>query len=194
MKYSQNIILTLLFCFPLWLFAQVEVTYSLEYDTGTEVYTVSMTSNTTYNPPLSRMTNSTQATLVIPQIVGGWQVSNFNNLTALQWGISSLDGSSEGLGDDYLFFAPGNAGIYTPFLITANTSIPLFSFQSGSGCVGNLSLYDNANDPLNGVPTINGGNNIVILGAGPVNAYSGNATGDVSCIIPCAADAGTLSY
>ncbi|MCB0556628.1 MAG: hypothetical protein KDD02_23990 [Phaeodactylibacter sp.] len=194
MKNLGNFVFILMLCLPVWLNAQAEVTYNLEYDNGTQTYTVSMTSNTAFNPPLSRLTSSTQVTIVVPQVAGGWQVNNLGNLTALQWGFSFLDGTTEGLTDDYLFFAPSNAGTYAPFPISAGTSIPLFSFQSGSGCVGDLALYDNVNDPLNGVPTINADNNMVILGAGPGNIYAGNDSGNVSCAALCEADAGALSY
>jgi hypothetical protein len=191
MKY---LIITTFVFFATFLQAQVEVTYHLSYDFGTETYTVSMTSNTSYTNPLSRITGSTQVTIVIPQIMGGWQVDNLTALTALGWGFSYLDGTTESLSDDYLFFAPTNAGTYTPFNINAGVPIPLFSFQSGSGCVGNLALYENGSDPLDDVPSINGGNNIVILGAGSGNKWVGNTSGPASCSLPCEADAGTLSY
>ncbi len=194
MKYLGKFVSALILCLPLWLSAQTQVTYSLDYDHGTQTYTVSMTSNNAYNPPLSRLTSSTQVTIVVPQVAGGWQVSNLTELTDLEWGFSFLDGTTEGLSDDYLFFAPSNAGTYTPFSIPVGASIPLFSFQSGSGCVGDLSLFDNVNDPLNGVPTINADNNMVILGAGPGNVYAGNDSGNVPCAALCEANAGTLSY
>lgn len=174
--------------------AQVQVTYHLSYDPGTMTYTVSMTCNTSYMPPLSRIAGSTQVTIVVPQIPGGWQVTNLTPLTTLGWGFSYLDGTTEGLTDDYLFFAPTNAGTYSPFTIPAGVPIPLFSFQSGSGCVGDLALYVNGSDPLDSVPTINGGNNIVILGAGPGNKWVGNTSGSVACATPCTANAGVLSY
>jgi len=179
---------------PAIIYAQVEVTYHMEYDLSTETYTVSMNSNTTFNSPLSRITSSTQVTIVVPQITGGWQVTNLSALTALGWGFTFLDGSTLGLSQDYLFFAPTNAGTYSPFTIAANTDIDLFSFKSGSGCVGNIALYDNDNDPLNAHPNINGDHNMVILGAGAGNKYVGNTSGSVACAAACAADAGVLSY
>lgn len=195
MKRFAKVILTALFLAPFALLAQVQVTYKLEYNMATSVYTVSMNSNTTYNPPtLSRIAGSTQVSIVVPQISGGWQVTDLTNLTALQWGFSFLDGSTLSLSQDYLFFAPTNAAGYAPFLIPANTDIPLFSFKSGSGCVGDLSLYHNTNDPLNAHPSVNADNNIVILGAGAGNKYVGNTSGNVACALPCAANAGVLSY
>ncbi|MBL7796264.1 MAG: hypothetical protein JNJ90_07155 [Saprospiraceae bacterium] len=194
MNRFAKIILTVLFFAPFALLAQVQVTYKLEYNMATSTYTVSMNSNTAYNPPLSRIAASTQVTIVVPQISGGWQLTDLTNLTALQWGSSFLDGSTLSLSKDYFFFAPTNAAGYSPFAIAANTDIPLFSFKSGSGCVGDLLLYDNINDPLNAHPSINGDNNIVILGAGAGNKYVGNTSGNVACALPCTADAGVLSY
>ncbi|MCB0556781.1 MAG: hypothetical protein KDD02_24765 [Phaeodactylibacter sp.] len=194
MKPLVKILLAVILCFPLWLTAQTEVTYNLGFDFSTQTYTMSMTSNAAFTPPLSRLSSSTQVTIVVPHVAGGWQVSNLTALTALGWGYSYLDGTTEGLSQDYLFFAPSNAGTYSPFPIAANAPIDLFSFQSGSGCAGDLYLYDNVNDPLNAIPSINADNNTVILGAGSGNVYIGNSSGDIPCVLPCAAEAGTLSY
>lgn len=193
MKYIAIILFLSLFGIASELSAQTQVTYSLSYDAGTATYTVSMTSNTSFSPPLSRLTSSSQVTLVVPD---GWAATNIINLTDLSWGLSPFDGATEGLSDDYLFFAPSNAGTYNPFVITGNIPIPLFSFQSSVGCIGGVSIYDNTNDPLNGVPTVNGDNNVVILGAGPGSVFdeANTSVSDVLCTTPCAADAGSLSY
>lgn len=199
MKYVTKFLYCFLFCLPFYVNAQ-QVTYKLVYDSPTQTYTMSMKSNTTYNPPLSRLTSSVQFTVVAPHVAGGWQVTTLNALTALGWGVTVLEGTTTTPpipANDYLFFAPTNAGTYAPFPIPANTYINLFSFKSGSGCVGDLALYDNITDPLNGIPSINGDNNMVILGAGPGNIYAGNDSGNVSCAPPppvCTAEAGTLSY
>ncbi len=177
--------------------AQTQVTYRLTYDVSSQTYTVSMKSNTAHNSPLSRITNSSQITIVAPHVAGGWQPASLTNLTTLNWGVTVLDGTTTTPpipANDYLFFAPSNGGIYVPFNIPANTYVDLFTFKSGVGCVGALSLYDNVNDPLNSIVTINGDNNIVILGAGAGNKYVGNDSGSVSCNSPCIAAAGTLSY
>ena len=199
MKRFTKTIAFLFFSLPFLLHAQ-QVTYKLTYDGPSQTYKVSMKSNTTYNPPLSRLTSSVQFTVVAPHVSGGWQVNNLTALTALGWGFTLLDGTTTTPpipANDYLFFAPTNAGTYAPFAIPANTYIDLFTFKSGSGCVGNLALYDNITDPLNAIPSINGDNNMVILGAGPGNIYFGNDSGGVSCApLPpaCTAEAGTLSY
>ena len=198
MKSLEKIIFAVLLCLSsLWLGAQTQVTYKLTYDLNTQTYTVSMRSNTAYNPPLSRFTSSTQITIVAPHVAGKWQVSNLtgliNTTVPLGWDLTTLDGTTVGQTHDYIFFSPGNSGGYTPFPIPANTDLNLFSFKSGSGCVGDLYLYDNVNDPLNSVPSINADNNMVILGAGAGNKYVGNTSANISCTPPCAANAGTLS-
>lgn len=186
------------FILPAWAIAQVEVTYELAYDSTSQVYTVFMTSNNSYADPLSRLASSTQVTVVVPQVPGGWQVANLTDSTSLQWGSDFLDGSTLSLNKDYLFFSPQNAGTYTPFPINAGMPIALFSFQSGTGCQGDLALYENGSDALDAVPTINAENNMVILGAGPGNIWESNLSASVSCQSPsaggCDANAGTLSY
>lgn len=189
MKYLTTLLLAL--TWALCLSAQTEVTYNLAYDPGTQTYTVSMTSNTTHNPPLSRVTNSSQVTIVAP---AGWQLANLTSLTALNFGFSVLPAPNYGMTSDYFFISPDNAGTYSPFPIIANTPIDLFSFQSGGGCVGAIAIYENGSDPLDSVPQINGGNNMVILGAGPGNTWVANTSGPVDCATPCEANAGVLSY
>ncbi len=194
MKSLIKVLLAILLLIPMMADAQTQVTFNLAYDVPSETYTVSMNSNTAHSGPLSRISGTSQVSIVIPQISGGWQVTNLTALTALGWGFTFHDGTLEGLSQDYLFFAPTNAASYSLFPITANTDIPLFSFKSGSGCVGNLSLYDNINDPLNAHPSVNGDNNIVIPSAGAGNKYVGNTSGSVACSLPCTANAGVLSY
>lgn len=199
MKSFEKICLVFLFCISaFYLGAQTQVTYKLTYDFNTQTYTVSMRSNTAYSPPLSRLASSTQFTIVVPHVAGQWQVNNLtgliNTATSLGWGFSYLDGTTVGQTHDYIFFAPSNAGSYTPFNIPANADLSLFSFKSGSGCIGDLYLFDNNADPLNSIPSVNADNNMVILGAGTGNRYISNASGSITCVPPCAANAGTLSY
>jgi hypothetical protein len=82
------------FILPAWAIAQVEVTYELTYDSTSQVYTVIMTCDNSYTNPLSRLASSTQVTVVVPQIPGGWQVTNLTDSTSLQWGSDFLDGST----------------------------------------------------------------------------------------------------
>ncbi|MEM6319094.1 MAG: hypothetical protein AAF960_15580 [Bacteroidota bacterium] len=177
-----------------------EVTYCINYDSGSQTYTVSMESNQAYTGGLARLSSATQITIVAPATAGGFQITNLMGLqaggTPLDWGFSRLDAPAENAAADYLFFAPSNATTYTPFDITANTNIPLFSFQSGSGCLGDIQLFDNTNDSLNANTGLNPDNNVTILGAGLGNKYIGNnvACTSASCATTCTVSAGVLSY
>ena len=132
--------------------------------------------------------------------VGGDDTMTATNLTGLQttasylsWQVSNLNAPAEIPTKDYLFFAPANATSYTPFAFPANAYIDIFSFKSGSGCVGDLYLFDNVNDPLNANVSINSDHNIVILGAGAGNKYVGNESGNIGCQT-CFSEAGVLGY
>ncbi len=177
--------------------SQVTVHYKMTFDPGTQTYKVSMKSNTTYTGAQARISASTQVTIVAPHISGGWTPTNLTGLqggaTPLSWQFSSLNGPTENPSKDYLFFTPQNAGSYSTFTFPANTYVDIFSFKSGSGCVGDIYLFDNNADPLNTNPVINSDNNIVILGAGPGNKYAGNESGNVGCQT-CFAESGILGY
>ncbi len=193
MNSLKKLLYIILFYLPVCLYGQTQVTYKLAYDFGTQTYTVSMKSNIAMNPPLSIMTSSTQVSLVVPHVAGGFQITNITPLTAVTWSNppANLDGTTLGLTNDYKFFAPTNS---VAIAIPANTYLDLFSFKSGSGCLGDISLYDNINDPLNAFPSYNADNNMVILAAGSGNIYIGNDSGNIPCTLPCSAAAGTLSY
>ena len=164
---------------------QAAVTLNLSYNSTTQTYTVSMTSTVAYNGALGRFTPSSQISIVTPDPdgvgAGTFGVTNVVNLTALMWGFSQINSPTQSPTNDYIFFAPSNAGSYTPFSIAANVAIPLFTFQSAAPCVGTLSLYDNITDPYNANPNIDADNNIKILGGGNTNLYTGNTSGAVAC-------------
>ncbi|MEK7257685.1 MAG: hypothetical protein AAB316_23210 [Bacteroidota bacterium] len=137
-------------------------------------------------------------TIVAPHVAGGWTVTDLAGLqttspTSLTWQVTNLNAPTENPSKDYLFFAPQNATAYTPFSFPAGSYIDIFSFKSGSGCIGDLALFDNTTDPLNANVSINSDNNVVILGAGAGNKYAGNESGNVSCQT-CFSEAGTLGY
>lgn len=197
MKSLKLFTLFILLSAPFFLMAQVQVTYGLRYDEPTQKYIVSMQSNTAYTGALARISSSVQFTIVAPHVTGGWQATSLTGLqagaTPASYSASQVNAPAENPSKDYLFFTISNATSYTPFTIPANTSIDLFSFSSGSGCIGDLYLFDNTSDPLLANLSINSKNNIVILGAGSGNKYIGNTTGNVPCFT-CAAEAGSLNY
>ena len=165
---------------------QAQVTYNLAYDSGTETYTVSMRSGNAYTGGLARMSSSTQVAITAPHTTGGFQVTNIVDLqsggTPLDWGFSRVDAPTENSTKDYFFFSPANAFTYTPFDIAANTQIDLFSFQSGSGCLGALNLVNNNTDPVATSGNFSANNSMVVVGTGTTNLYQGNTSGDISCV------------
>jgi len=167
-----------------WTYGQI--TYNLSYDQNTEVYTVSMRSGKTYTGGQARLSSTSQVMIVAPHTTGGFQITNVTGLqtggTALNWGYSRVDAPSQNPTKDYFFFSPSNAFVYTPFDVPANTQIDLFSFQSGSGCLGNLQIMDNNTDPFVGNGSFNANNNLVVVGGGMTNLYQGNTSSAVSCV------------
>jgi hypothetical protein len=182
--YSFAILLVLLAWMPTEMTAQV--TYRLTYDAGNQHYTVAAKSETAYTGMLSRLTGSTQISVVFPHVAGGYQIDSLTNLqggaTPLSWGVNRLDEPTENPNADYLFFSPNNAGNYTVFDFPAETYVDLFSFYAASGCVGNVALFDNEIDPLNSNNSLNTDNNFIVLGGGLTNQYDGNNNGSASCM------------
>ncbi len=193
----KSLIYLAFFLAPFVASSQVTAHYKLTYDAGTSSYILSMKSNTAFSGPLARISSSTQVTIVAPHVAGGWTATNLTGLqagaTPLSWQYSSVNAPVENPSKDYLFFTPQNAGGYTTFPFPAGSYIDIYSFKSGSGCAGDLYLYDNVADPFNANANINADNNFVILGAGSGNKYVGNESGNIACVT-CFSEAGTLGY
>ncbi len=161
------------------------VTYKLTLDPDGQTYRVSFNSAKAYSGALSRITGSTQFTVVFPDPDGAGsgaiQITNLTSLTALQIGQSQLNSPPQSTTQDYVFFAPQNSPSYALFNIPANTNIDLFTFQIVGGCTGTINLYDNYTDPLNANVSINADNNFKTLGGGNTNLYCYNTTAMVPC-------------
>ncbi|HLP93365.1 MAG TPA: hypothetical protein VK168_04985, partial [Saprospiraceae bacterium] len=161
------------------------VAYKLTLDPDGVTYRVSFNSSIGYTGAQSRITGSSQFTLVFPDPDGAGpaaiQLANLTNLTDLQFDFTQLNNPAENPAGDYVFFAPVNAGTYTLFDIPANTDIELFTFQIPDGCVGTIDLFHNNLDPLNNDPNVDADNNFKTLGGGNINLYCNNATGAVAC-------------
>lgn len=196
---SMKFLLGVILCFvgTLQLSGQTAITYRLAYDSGTQVFTISMSSNTAYTGTAATFFNSVQATVVAPTVGGGFQINTLTNLqggaTPLNWAFTRIDAPTENPTKDYLFFSPDNTNTYTPFAIPANSYIDLFSFKSGSGCIGDLALIENGMDPLNANVSLNPDNNMIILGAGAGNKWMANSSANISCAA-CTAESGILGF
>jgi Bacterial TSP3 repeat len=171
------------------------VTYRLVFNPLNETYTVSIMSTTSYSGPMSRLTSSTQVTIVAPDTDGtGPLVFTAVDIMGLQagatplsWTSTQLNSPVEQTSKDYLFFAPGNSGSYTLFNIPANTWLDLFSFKSADGCTGALYLYDNNGDataePMNFQPTFGTKQNFKVLGGGNNNLWVADENSTAACIM-----------
>jgi len=163
-----------------------QVTYKLAFDSATNTYTVSAKSAVAYTGNLSRLTSSTQVSIVFPHVAGGYQIDSLTALqgsgsSALSWAFNRLDEPTENPNADYLFFSPTNTGTYTVFDFPANTYVDLFSFEGTSGCIDNILLFDNDTDPLSSNTSINAGNNFIVLAGGLQNQYTGNDNSAAPC-------------
>ena len=195
---KMKLVSLLIFCFFAFGILEAQVTYKLSYDFATATYTVSATSAAAYTGNGARMTGSTQVTIVAPATAGGFQVTNVTSLqagaTPLNWSNALEATPSENAAADYLLFNPNNYTTYSPFNFPAGMEVDLFSFQSNSGCQGDLSLFDNTTDPFNASVTQTPQSNFVVLAGGNNNQYTGNTSGAVTCVAPCESEAGSLSY
>lgn len=162
--------------------------YKIDYNAGTQTYTVYGKVNTSYANPLSRFVNvfvtvmathGTASSRFVPtNITTASALASTNVVT-----LSRVDAPSYQPTKDYLFFNfdVGNAG-YTPQPITANTEFPIFSFQSQNGCVSDLYLivHGSAEYTTAQSNSINAGNAFSILGAGG-DTYTSNYGTNAAC-------------
>jgi Bacterial TSP3 repeat len=169
------------------------VTYRLTYNPSTQVYTVAIKSTVAYSGPTSRISSSTQITIVAPD-TDGVGLSSFTPVNTLNlqpgtapldWGYTQLNSPADNVNKDYIFFAPNNAGSYTLFTMAANTWVNLFSFKSADGCTGDLYLYDNnaliAAEPMNFQSTFNTKQNFKVLAGGNNNLWVANENTNAAC-------------
>lgn len=160
--------------------AQVQFKIELMEDNST--YQVSMLPLATWLPPFN-LTSTAQVTLKVP--TGQFQPTNFLNLQPGVVWERNTDVISPAEAPDYDYFSFVLVNFGTSGLdYIANEEVPLFSFQNSQSCAGEISLFDNDNDPFrtpNSRQT-NVGNHITTLGA-KGDAYIGwVGTGRVDCI------------
>lgn len=157
-------------------------------------YKASMKSVNAYSGANSQISNSFQFTVLAS--TGSGAIQNLTSLIVLGTGATKPPSFSFNRNNapvtnpskDYLFFILNNTA---QFDIAANTEIDLFTFDVAGACLGNLDLFVNGTTPS--PPRLNSGNNISIVGAGPVNQYSNNYGGPALCSAGCSINAGVLS-
>jgi gliding motility-associated-like protein len=171
-----------------------QVKFGIELMPDQTTYLVSMQADTTIAPPFN-ITSSVQITMRTPhgEAPNNFMVGNITNLQPLTaWDdnvhiISPLEAPTW----DYISFALISLGT-TGFTYEEGVSIPLFSFTNeAAGCVGEIELIDNENDPFLPPNSANAniGHSIVVFGAGLQNAYRGNIDDNESALcvpeVPC---------
>lgn len=162
-------------------YTDAQVLVDLAFDTDTEVYTVSLLPQSTWEYP-QNITGTGQITLRVP--AGEFVIQDLTNLqTDVEWLNNARSNSpTESPDYDYISFGlmtPGTANI--PYV--ANELTPLFSFKNELGCTGSVSIMDNEADPFYppNQDMVNVGNSLSVLGGGS-DSYVGNVSNDeVSC-------------
>lgn len=163
-------------------------------------YRVYMTSSTALTGNNARIA-SAQVTIRVPHFPTVPNRFTFNSLTGrdvdgspMIWtsGSGRVDGpmstSSAGnpavaLPYDYISFGNVFSTSGVMFDIPANTELELFSFRRTSPCTGEVTLFDNANDPFrtpNSVGT-NPGNQMTLQAYGQTNTYFNNFLTTANC-------------
>jgi len=164
--------LILLFCLHILLFqgilsAQVQLTVELQPDDST--YVVKLTPDASYALPLNT-TNNAQITFVTP--TGGLQVDGVTNIRGLWSSGTTILAPDENPSKDYLMFTLQSGTTDIPYV--AGEEVELFSFKNTGTCTGALEFVttDDPFFPPNS-QNLNIGNQISVLGAGFINAFSG---------------------
>ena len=165
-----------LFLLPSLLWSQVKLTVELQSDSIT--YMVKLRPDMSYDPPLNT-TNNAQITFVVP--TGGFQPGPVSNIKGLWSDASSIVAPEENPSNDYIMFTlqSGTSDIN----YTAGEEVELFSFQNTGTCTGTLAfvLEDDPFFPPNS-QSVNIGNQISVLGAGFINAFSGTYGTTANCL------------
>lgn len=176
MRKFYLLLIVQLFLLPSLLWSQVKLTVELQSDSIT--YMVKLKPDMSYSPPMNT-TNNAQITFVVPS--GGFQPGPVSNIKGLWSEASSIVAPEENPTNDYIMFTlqSGTSDIS----YTEGEEVELFSFQNTGVCTGNLAfvLEDDPFFPPNS-QSVNIGNQISVLGAGFINAFSGTYGNIANCL------------
>ncbi len=158
----------------LFLFLQTEVLgqifFTVELQPDQVTYLVKLRpEGVSYSTPLNT-TNNAQVTFVVP--TGGFQAANIKSIKGDWKNGNNVIAPSENPEKDYLVFNLN--GNISDLDYVAGEEAELFSFENVGECTGTLEFVKN-DDPFYppNSKNINIGNQISVLGAGFVNAFSG---------------------
>ena len=176
-KFILSILAVLLFCGSV----QAQVKFKMQLLNDGVSYQVSLVPEISYRPPMN-MTSTAQVTIKVP--TGSFEITNIKNLQPnVEWEANSFtEAPAESSDFDYLSFGLASNG--TEFLrYEEGLELPLFTFENGLECSGEIGLMDNSTDPFMPPNTAqkNVGNQITIAGADG-DAYNGNL---IKTSIPC---------
>jgi hypothetical protein len=182
----KKFISTLLYCVCFLLAIQNVKAQGIEFKTELLsdgiTYKVSMKPSTTWTAP-NNNTLGAQVTIVVQ--TGGFQMDNLTSINGVWDKLPTIVAPTERPSKDYIVVYLTTS---TALPYTANTEIPLFTFQNTGVCTGILELIHNASDPF--MPpnsqSFNVGNYISTRGGGGSsnNLWTGNYGATADCR-PC---------
>ena len=157
-----------------FLFLQTEVVgqifFTVELQEDQITYLVKLRpEGVSYSAPLNT-TNNAQITFVVP--TGGFKAANIKNIKGTWRNDNNVIAPEENPEKDYLVF--NLSGNISDLDYVAGQEAELFSFENVGECTGALEFVKN-DDPFfpPNSKNINIGNQISVLGAGFINAFSG---------------------
>ena len=158
-------------------FGQMYFTAALQDDNVT--YLVKVRPETTFTGVLGT-TNSLQLTLVVP--AGGFEVDSIKNFNGAWDDANSILAPKSYPQNDYLVF-----NLQEPFTIDyiQGEEYDLFSFKNAGECTGTLDFMT-TDDPFYQIALddqIAIGNQAIVWGAGPVDAFSGTYGPEANCLM-----------
>ena len=174
MKPIKNIFSLIFILILFVVVGKAQVKFKLQLLNDEKTYQVSLVPEISYRPPLN-LTSTAQVTIKVP--TGAFDLANLKSLQSqVEWEANSIEEAPEESKDyDYISFGLVNNG--TQFLrYEIGMEIPIFTFENGVSCAGEVALMDNATDPFMPPNSSrkNVGNQITIAGA-KGDAYTGNA-------------------
>jgi gliding motility-associated-like protein len=164
-----------------------QIFFSVELQEDKKTYLVKLRSENTYAAPLNT-TNNGYITFVVP--TGGFKVGNIQNIKGNWENRNNIIAPSEFPNNDYLSF--GLNGSISDINYKADEEFELFSFENIGECTGKLDFISEEEVAVFVTKQLGSGNQITILGAGQVNAFSGTygtaadckqSTGNQGCVL-----------
>lgn len=153
-----------------------QIFFTVELQDDNVTYLVKLRPEASYSAPLNT-TNNSQVTFAVP--TGGFEVDNVKNFTGAWANQPTVVAPEENAGNDYLFF--NLSGNITTLDYVSGEEVELFSFENVGQCTGKLDFISSDDPFIFNSQKLNAGNQITVLGAGLINAFSGTYGADANC-------------